>query len=110
MLQNQPDDPARPQAPGPGDHHGADGPGQTGRIDRHAVVARHDVRLTRPDARLPLSVGNGDFAVTVDASGLQTFTALHDPRTAEAEGRQAVNTATLSMWGWHEMPNPDMAF
>jgi hypothetical protein len=76
-------------------------------IDRYAVVRRHDVHLGAADARNPLTVGNGDFAYTADITGMQTFHAFHDPRTAEAEGRLAVNAATMSTWGWHEMPNPE---
>ncbi|MEV4117069.1 hypothetical protein [Nonomuraea sp. NPDC049695] len=54
-----------------------------------------------------LTVGNGDFAYTADITGMQTFTAFHDQAAARAEGRLAVNTATMSTWGWHAMPNPD---
>jgi hypothetical protein len=74
-------------------------------IDRRSVVARHDVILTEPDAQVPLSVGNGDFGCTVDISGMQTFTAFHDP--ALAGDRLVTNTCTQATWGWHEMPNPD---
>ena len=38
-------------------------------IDRQAVVERHTIRLTRVDVESPLSVGNGDFAFTVDPTG-----------------------------------------
>lgn len=78
-----------------------------GRIDRKALVGRHNIHLSAPDSRNPLSVGNGDFAYTADITGMQTFRTFHDPGTAEAEGRLAVNTATMSTWGWHEMPNPE---
>ena len=54
-----------------------------------------------------LTVGNGDFAYTADITGMQTFTAFHDQAAAIMQGRAAVNTATMSTWGWHEMPNPD---
>jgi hypothetical protein len=59
-------------------------------IDRHAVVTRHHVVLTAPDAKLPLQVGNGEFAFTVDATGLQTFLPAN----------------TMSQWGWHTSPLP----
>lgn len=76
-------------------------------IDREALVARHRVRLTKPDAQNPLTVGgSGDFAYTADITGMQTFRSFHDPAEAEAAGRAAVNTCTMSTWGWHEMPNP----
>lgn len=76
------------------------------RLDRVALVRKHNVHLGVPDARNPLTVGNGDFAFTADATGMQTFTAFHDPDCAEAEQRLAVNTCTMTTWGWHEMPNP----
>lgn len=67
-------------------------------IDRHALVTRHDVILNQFDARNPLSVGNGGFCFTVDATGLQTFPAAFD---------QTTPLGTLSDWGWHTSPNPD---
>jgi hypothetical protein len=65
-------------------------------IDRHALVTRHDVVLTNFDAANPLSVGNGEFAFTVDATGLQTFPEAFDHTTP---------LGTLSDWGWHTIPN-----
>ncbi len=65
-------------------------------IDRHALVSRHDVVLTNFDTTNPLSVGNGQFCFTVDATGLQTF--------PEAFG-QTTPLGTLSDWGWHTIPN-----
>ncbi|MFB4263106.1 hypothetical protein [Nonomuraea sp. GTA35] len=76
-------------------------------IDREGVVRRHTVKITRPDPATVLTVGNGDFAYTADITGMQTFTAFHDQAAARAEGRLAVNTATMSTWGWHSMPNPE---
>lgn len=67
-------------------------------IDRLALVARHDVVLTNFDANNPLSVGNGGFCFTVDATGLQTF-----PEAFE----QTTPLGTLSDWGWHTAPNPN---
>jgi protein-glucosylgalactosylhydroxylysine glucosidase len=69
-----------------------------GRIDRQALVTRHNVVLHRFDADNPLSVGNGGFAFTVDATGLQTF-----PEAFE----QTTPLGTLSDWGWHTFPNPN---
>jgi hypothetical protein len=66
-------------------------------IDRHAVVSRHDVVLTNFDATNPLSVGNGGFCFTVDATGLQTFSDAFEKTTP---------LGTLSDWGWHTFPNP----
>jgi len=66
-------------------------------IDRHALVARHDVVLTHFDPANPLSVGNGQFCFTVDATGLQTFPEAFENTTP---------LGTLSDWGWHTAPNP----
>jgi hypothetical protein len=65
-------------------------------IDRHALVTRHNVVLRQFDADNPLTVGNGAFAFTVDATGLQTF--------PEAFGK-TIPLGTLSDWGWHTIPN-----
>jgi len=67
-------------------------------IDRHALVTRHDVVLTNFDAANPLSVGNGGFCFTVDATGLQTFPEAFEKTTP---------LGTLSDWGWHTFPNPN---
>jgi hypothetical protein len=66
-------------------------------IDRQALVTRHHPVLRAFDAESPLSVGNGEFAFTVDVTGLQTF--------AEAF-EQTTPLGTLSNWGWHTAPNP----
>ncbi|MFB4278611.1 hypothetical protein ACBJ59_25200 [Nonomuraea sp. MTCD27] len=76
-------------------------------IDRETLVRRHTVEITRPDPATVLTVGNGDFAYTADITGMQTFAAFHDQAAARAQGRLAVNTATMSTWGWHSMPNPE---
>jgi hypothetical protein len=65
-------------------------------IDRHALVTRHNVELHQFDANNPLSVGNGEFAFTVDATGLQTFPGAFE---------QTIPLGTLSDWGWHTIPN-----
>ena len=75
-------------------------------IDRRAVVRRHRVVLTAPDPEHVLSVGNGDFAFNADITGMQTFTDYHNPSLAIRRGQVAVNTCTMTTWGWHEMPNP----
>lgn len=67
-------------------------------IDRRALVARHAVEVRRFDVQNPLSVGNGEFAFTVDATGLQTF-----PK----EFTDTTPLGTLADWGWHTMPNPE---
>jgi hypothetical protein len=67
-------------------------------IDRRALVTRHNVVLTSFDASNPLSVGNGGFCFTVDATGLQTFSDAFD---------KTIPLGTLSDWGWHTAPNPN---
>ena len=36
------------------------------KIDRYALVTRHNVTIEKPDPLTPLSVGNGEFAFTAD--------------------------------------------
>lgn len=72
--------------------------GSAAPIDRQAVVERHTVHLNRIDVESPLSVGNGDFAFTVDPTGLQSFEYFHD------EGIPLETSSTLP-WAWHEFPN-----
>ena len=65
------------------------------RLDRRPVVERHNPVLRGFDGRSPLSVGNGEFAFTVDTTGLQTFPQLYD---------NGMPLCTLSQWGWHTAP------
>ena len=65
----------------------ASAPAGNSRIDRHAVVARHDIIWNDVSGRLPL--GNGEFCFGADGTGLQTF---------------AGNS--MSHWGWHSFPLP----
>lgn len=66
-------------------------------INRRALVSRHDVVLTQHDPLTPLQVGNGELALTVDITGLQSFPAQH--KALQQLGMQA-------QWGWHSAPNP----
>ena len=68
------------------------------KIDRKAVVQRHNVIVTKIDSLSSLSVGNGNFAFTVDATGMQSFP------EAYAKG---VPLGTQSVWGWHSFPNTE---
>jgi len=65
-------------------------------INRKALVERHAVENKSMDTLSSLSVGNGKFAFTVDATGLQSFP------DAYAKG---VPLGTESEWGWHSFPN-----
>jgi hypothetical protein len=64
-------------------------------IDRHALVNRHNVTLTAPDTLASLSVGNGNFAYTVDVTGLQSYPEYYE---------NGVSLGTQSQWGWHVIP------
>nr|WP_293837615.1 hypothetical protein [uncultured Arsenicibacter sp.] len=66
------------------------------KIDRKALVSRHNVVNTRFDSLGSVSVGNGEFAYTVDATGLQTFPDYY---------QRGVPLGTQSQWGWHSVPN-----
>ena len=74
----------------------AGGSVQHGPIDREAVLTRNNPQITEFDSLASLSVGNGEFAITVDATGLQTFPDLY---------KKGVPLGTQSQWGWHSFPN-----
>lgn len=66
------------------------------KINRKALVQRHTVINTSMDTLASLTVGNGSFAFTTDATGLQSFPDYY------AKG---VPLGTQSEWGWHSFPN-----
>lgn len=68
------------------------------KIDRKALVTRHNVNITKIDTLGSLSVGNGTFAFTVDATGLQTFPDYY---------QAGVPLGTQSEWGWDAVPNTE---
>jgi hypothetical protein len=70
---------------------------RVGRIDRRALVTRHDVILERIDPAAPLMVGNGNFAFTADITGLQTFPHEYAPEAPLLSEAQ---------WAWHSFPDP----
>lgn len=65
-------------------------------IDRQALVERNNPHITEIDTLASLTVGNGEFAFTVDVTGLQSFPELY---------RNGVPLGTQSQWGWHSFPN-----
>lgn len=67
-------------------------------IDRVALLDRNSPQLLAVDTLASLSVGNGDFAMTVDITGLQTF---------PEEYSKGVPLGTMSTWGWHSFDNPE---
>ncbi|MEY4433869.1 MAG: hypothetical protein RLZZ44_2004 [Bacteroidota bacterium] len=66
------------------------------KIDRKAVVSRHNVQVKALDTLASLTVGNGSFACTVDATGLQTFPDIY---------KNGVPLGTASEWGWDSYKN-----
>jgi len=67
-----------------------------GRINRHELVSRHNVIIKSVDSLNSLTVGNGDFAYTVDITGLQTFPGYYV---------KGIPLGTFSNWCWHAYPN-----
>ena len=76
----------------------------SGTIDRKALVRRHNVRQQRLDPRSPVSVGNGEFAFTMDLTGLQTLPAEFPVGPREDALPPGTLLGTQSTWGWHSMP------
>jgi hypothetical protein len=68
------------------------------KIDRKALVSLHNVMINRVDTLGSLTLGNGKFAFTVDATGLQSFPEYY------AHG---IPLGTESEWGWHSFPNKE---
>lgn len=68
------------------------------KIDRPALVERNNPKINEFEELSSLSVGNGNFAFTVDATGLQTYPQLY------AAG---VPLGTQAQWGWHSFPNTE---
>jgi hypothetical protein len=61
-----------------------------GTIDRKSIVQRYNLKLDASHPYSPVQVGNGNFALGVDVTGLQTFLPHN----------------TLSTWGWHNSSLP----
>ena len=69
----------------------------TDAIDRKALVSRHNPVVHQIDPFSALTVGNGNFAFTADATGLQTFT---------EDFAKEFPLCTTSHWAWHTIPAP----
>lgn len=65
-------------------------------IDRYKVISRHNVHIYNFDSLSSLTVGNGKFAFTVDATGLQSFPEYYE---------KGICLGTMSDWGWHSFPD-----
>jgi len=68
------------------------------KIDRKAVVNRHNVHIKEVDTLNSLTLGNGTFAMTMDVTGLQTFPVHY---------HKGIPLGTMSEWGWHSFPSDD---
>lgn len=66
------------------------------KINRENVVKRHNVSNHTMDTLASLTVGNGTFAYTVDATGMQSFPIYY---------KNGVSLGTQSEWGWDSFPN-----
>lgn len=66
------------------------------KINRESVVRRHNVSNHTMDTLASLTVGNGTFAYTVDATGMQSFPIYY---------QNGVSLGTQSEWGWDAFPN-----
>ncbi|MFM2361293.1 MAG: hypothetical protein RLZZ316_195, partial [Bacteroidota bacterium] len=71
---------------------------QAQKINRQKVIQRHNITINKIDSLSSLSVGNGNFCYTVDATGMQSFPDSY------AKG---VPLGTQSVWGWHSFPNTE---
>lgn len=67
-------------------------------IDRTSLVRRNNPIVTSMDTLSSLTIGNGHFAYTVDATGMQSFPEYY---------RNGICLGTMSEWGWHSFPNYD---
>ncbi|KAH8680180.1 Six-hairpin glycosidase-like protein [Ilyonectria robusta] len=63
-----------------------------GKIDRHRIVSENNVVRTSliDNKTTPLQVGNGNFAFSVDTTGMQTYLPFN----------------TMSVWAWHNDTMP----
>jgi len=66
------------------------------KINRFALVTRHNPAIYQNDSMTPLTIGNGEFAFTADITGLQTFPDFY---------AQGIYLGTQSQWGWHTIPD-----
>jgi hypothetical protein len=66
-------------------------------IDRHALVARHEIHVHEADPMGAMAVGNGEFAFNFDVTGAQSFPEYYE---------KTMPVGILSNWAWHSFPNP----
>lgn len=70
-------------------------------IDRFELVNRHNIENLAIDSLGSLSVGNGEFAFTVDITGLQTFPEYYS---------KGIPLGTMSNWGWEAVLEKQMNY
>ncbi len=93
-------DAAAVAAPTPATSPTASSAATTMTLDRRAIVRRHNPRVTTLEPFTALTVGNGEFAFTADATGLQTFTDVYET---------TFPLCTTAHWAWHTTPpTPDV--
>ncbi|MBC3765489.1 hypothetical protein [Neptunicella marina] len=69
------------------------------KIDRQALVSRHNPALNKIDWHSPFTLGNGQFAFTADVTGLQSL--------ADDYYAKGTPLETKARWAWHSHPNPN---
>lgn len=68
------------------------------KIDRQALVTRNNPQVTEVNPLHSLNLGNGEFTITLDATGLQTFPEYY---------KDGLSLGTYSEWGWHSFPDTE---
>ncbi|WP_377272841.1 hypothetical protein [Peterkaempfera sp. SMS 1(5)a] len=72
-------------------------------VDRAAVVSRHRIAVREIHGQSPLAVGNGEFAFTLDVTGLQSLPHRYPLPDRYGQGTGTL-LATMAQWGWHSTP------
>jgi protein-glucosylgalactosylhydroxylysine glucosidase len=67
-------------------------------INRKKIFDRHKINVCCLDSLNALSIGNGNMAMTVDITGLQTFPKAY---------KNGVSLGTQATWSWHSFPNTE---
>lgn len=68
-------------------------------INRKKLVSSHNPVLRSIQLDSPLTVGNGELAISVDITGMQTLYDLYNENN--------MPLCTMSQWGWHTTPVGD---